>query len=176
MTVPLIKVKPFLRLFITCFFMLVFRQAFSQQTAIDSLLRLFPQTENRKDRCVLLTELSSAYRIVDPKKGIYFGVLAQKNAQDLDWKKGMGEAMFVLASNYQLTAEYPKSLDLFFGALKIAESLEDDKLMAKSLSEIAIVYRKTEEYEKTLLYAERSLKILKDQFGKRICNRAGSKL
>ncbi len=153
--------KNYLPLFflLLCIFFNGQSHSLSQQNRVDSLLTLLPQTEDKKDKCSLFSELSHAYRVVDPEKGIYFGELGKRESIDLEWREGLGKAMFALGSNYQLTAEFPKSLENFFGALETAEEIEDSRLTANTLSEIATVYRKTKDYEKAILYSEKSLEV-----------------
>jgi class 3 adenylate cyclase len=148
----------FLRSFLLCLLFFIGLNSHAQNSKkIDSLKVELSKTTDKKERSAIHRRLAAFYKVVDPKKGLDYGKLAKKEAEELKWAKGIAYSAYEIGSIYRIRSEYPKSLESLFEALRKAEKLKDDKLIGLSLSEIAVVYRHTDNLEKARNYAEKAL-------------------
>ena len=80
----------------------------------------------------------------------------------IKWKKGEVQSLTKLGVYYGLyKIDYPKALEYYFKALKIAEQIALPEMQANTLGNIANLYSAKGEYDKALEYFNRTLKISK---------------
>ena len=79
-------------------------------------------------------------------------------------KIGIAKRLSNIGIVYDDQGDYPKALDYYFKALKMAEELENKNGIAINLGNIGIVYRKQGNYPKALDYYFKALKI-KEELG-----------
>jgi signal transduction histidine kinase len=142
-----------LRIYILLFFISFF--SFSQDLDSSSQIEISGDTNTVQD----FINKSKLYVDNDP-------VLSLKNAQDaltlsqkLNFEKGSAESYRRIGIYYLNQSEYPKALDYFLKALRIAEQIENNQLIAKCLMNLGVVYYDYEEYNLALANFNKALAI-----------------
>jgi tetratricopeptide (TPR) repeat protein len=140
------KLSLLLLLLITTFF------AAAQQKQIDTLRLALSKAKTDTMRCEALKNLSYAYYISKPDSAIIFGqqgyLLAQKN----NWAINQEKCLDNMAIAYSVLADYVKSIQFYFKALKIAGELNDLYLMSVVNDNIGTTYILRQDYKKALPY------------------------
>lgn len=88
-----------------------------------------------------------------------YAMQAERMADTLNFKKGLGQAENNLGIISDLQGDYPGALDYYFKALKVFEDIGDKKGMSKALNNIGIVYSYQNENVKASTYYLKALKI-----------------
>ncbi|MBS1587774.1 MAG: tetratricopeptide repeat protein [Bacteroidetes bacterium] len=126
---------------------------------VDSLLQLLPRAREDTSKVLLLCNLSSEYRTINPDDGIKYANEALSLAQHLEWKKGIANANSALGVNYQYRSEYPAALEYNFNALKLYEELKDIRGQAIALSNIGNIYLYQNNFDKVVEYYGKAAKL-----------------
>lgn len=140
----------------------LFFTAIAQNSKIDSLQRVLDmQVKIDTSFSNILNKLAYEYRKINPKKSRVYSQKALKNAQKLNFKKGVADAYHTLAISYWVESDYDKALSLNLRALKIRNEINDQKGIAYSLNSTGALYSQTHDYAKALNCYFEALKIFK---------------
>jgi len=129
------------------------------QRYIDSLMTLLEASKEDTSKVNYLNALGWQLMVRNPDTSIIIGKQSLLLSEKLQWKKGKASALGCLGVFYWQKADYSKSLEHSFKALKMNEELGSKYRMAGNLSNIGIIYDKQGDYPKALEYFFRSLKI-----------------
>jgi tetratricopeptide (TPR) repeat protein len=88
-------------------------------------------------------------------------------SEKLNFEKGLLNALLNRGVVFWYQDNYPKALDSYFKALKIAEHLNNRLLISRALANIGLVYSSKKEFTKALDYYNKALKIKQDIGDKR---------
>ncbi len=148
--------KPFTLLLI---FISIQQTSFSQQSVIDSLLRILPQAKEDTNKVKILNQLSYTYPYINPDEGLKFGKQALELANKIEWTQGIAGAYSSIGANYANKADYAHALENEYKALKLYEQLNDLPNQAILLQNIGIVHHTSKNQLKALEYDQKALKI-----------------
>ncbi len=134
----------------------------AQPHEIDSLLTLLKTDKEDTNKVKHFNALAFAFYHINPDTTILLAQQADSLAKNLLWAKGEANAYRDAGLGYRVKGDYPKALDYYLKALKIAEETGDKPLQAKTLGSIGIAYRSIGDYTKALDYDLNTLKIDKE--------------
>lgn len=123
------------------------------QRRIDSLLDVLPKAKEDTNKVKLLIDLSHTYYSINPDEGIRFGKQGLTLAQELNWKKGIGNACRTIAGNYGYgKSDYPPALKYSLQALQQFKEIGDKVGTARILSDIGVIHWYEAKYPDALKY------------------------
>ncbi|WP_313803731.1 tetratricopeptide repeat protein [Flavobacterium sp.] len=150
-------------------FLLVFAKLTAQNPVADSLKTVLQKTTNDIDRAKLLNDISSAYRVDNPKQMQYYAGEALKLSQKIKYKIEEGDAFLNLGNSNIILGNYPEALRNFSAAQSVFEgevdkknALDKDEInngLARAYGSIGIVFSEQSNYAKALQYHLKALKI-----------------
>ena len=126
---------------------------------IDSLLNELNNAQEDTNKASLLGYLAFEYRIIDPDKGIQYGMQGLELATELSWKKGMAINYGHIGLNYKFKSDYPTALEYLFKSLKMNEEIGYKRGLGTNLSNIGVIYQEQANYTKALEFFAKSMKI-----------------
>lgn len=133
--------------------------AFAQNVVelIDSLEKKLPVAIG-EEKVTILSDLCWYNRAVDGEKAFSYGRKALREAQKIDYQKGVAQAYNDIGILHIDNGAFSKALAVFDSALVIREELKDTLGIAALYNKIGIVYQNKRDIDKAL---EASLKALK---------------
>ena len=138
-------------LLVLCFH--ISSQALAQEPKLDSIGQLLAETRrNSIDQVNTLMLMSKELLRVDPEKALIYAQQGLLIAERLNYRRGISDAIYYIASAYLNLENYPKSLAYYLRSLKFYESITQLEGQATSLQSIAQIYLKFGDYEKALDY------------------------
>jgi len=129
----------------------------TQQTKIDSLLRIAKSTQQDSIRMNSYLEISGIIINSNTDSAFKFAVKAMKIAKKINSIKGQIQAENMFGNCYQRKAEYDKSLKSYRKCMALAEKINDLKGLAQATNNIGIVYGNLGEYDKALEIYQKSM-------------------
>ena len=133
---------------------------FAQQNKIDSLLTLLKTDKEDTNKVIHLYNLCRGYELISEyDKGLAMGKQALTLAQNLGFKKGVGNAYNNIGNIYTHQGNYPEALKSYFASLKIKEETEDKIGIANCYNNIGNTYMYQGNYSEALKNQLTSLKI-----------------
>lgn len=127
------------------------------QARMDSLLAELPKAKNDTNKVLLLDNISSDYKSINPDEGIKYGKQQLGLSQQLKWPKGIALSYNRIGSNYIFKSDYPNALEYDLKALKAYENINDKTGIATVLGNIGNVYLRQSETNKALFYYLKAL-------------------
>ncbi len=112
-------------------------------------------TTQDTSRVTILTNLCNFYREYNQDSSIIFGNQALALAQRINFPAGEANVLNELGLSFRILGNMPKSLELQFQGLQIAESNKWPLLMAKCLRGIGVVFLELKDYSKAISYFKR---------------------
>ncbi len=110
------------KLSLTFFIALIFNFGFAQNKQLtDSLKHELRIAKHDTNRVLLLVELVINYQNVAPDSALRYGQQALDLAQKIKFLRGQARAFYTLGSCNRIIGDIPKTLNLVFKALQIAE-------------------------------------------------------
>ncbi len=128
----------------------------AQQKKIDSLIKEIQTAKLDTNRVMKLAALSRLYYLFKPDTALVLGQQAYDIAQGLNFPKGEAIALNRIASCYNAVGDYPKALQFFIKALKIAESSGDQEGIGRAINNMGDLYMTQGEYNKALEYFKKA--------------------
>jgi len=124
----------------------------AQKKRIDTLRVALSKAKTDSMRYRALINLSATYYLPNPDSAIIFGqqgyLLAKKN----NWALKEAQCLNNIANDYGVLADYVKSVQFYFKAVKIAGELNDLYLMSVVNDNIGATYIQQLDYKKALPY------------------------
>ena len=115
-------------------------------------LSMAPQDTSRVK---IMVTLCNFYREFNQDSSVMFGNKAQALAQGINFPEGEANALNELGLSFRILGDMPKSLELQYQGLQIAESNKLPLLTAKCLRGIGVVYFELKDYTKAISYFQR---------------------
>lgn len=133
---------------------------FSQTKEIDSLTFILENYQKEDTVKVnILNELSDAFYSTDIEKTLFFASKADSLSDNLNYKKGKAESLYLLGKYYYMKSFYPIALEYYQQLLEIYDDLNDEKSKATILNSIGIIHYLQSDYTQAYSYFEKSLEI-----------------
>lgn len=150
----------------------------AQQNEIDSLKSVISKDVDDFKKVRHLLKLSEAYSYQNSDTGILYAEKAKALAEKIKDRSGQVDALSEIGWNYYQKADYPKALETYFKAEKIAtafipdtktpeEKIDAQKGLAVILGSLAMVYKEQMNYPKALEYNFNALKMNEELGSKR---------
>jgi len=158
----------------TLYLVLFLRILIPYQAITDSLeIRLNDLKASQK--VDLLIKISKKYWRTNPPKSLKLSERAYKLARQLNYAKGIGDALNTLGVNNAITGNFDKALEYLHKSLRIRDSLGDQRGISNIYHDLGIVYSNLGKINKSIQFNLKSLDInksLKDSLliGKSLSN------
>jgi tetratricopeptide (TPR) repeat protein len=143
---------------------LAFTHNLSAQHRVDSLLKELAEKnklskEPDTNTVKLMLDISYSYSVYDAKKGLRYGEMALKMAEELHYEKGTAHAYDYLGINYWNLGNYERALQSHSVALSQYEKLRWPFAIANCLDNIGLVYLYQSQYPVALDYFLKALRV-----------------
>lgn len=132
---------------------------FAQNIYTDSLRQRLAVSKSDSNRVLLMAELCFYYRYSNSDSSVFYGESSLALAKQIKFLRGECQALARLGLAMREKGDLPKSLELQFSGLKIAE--DHNYLMEQSgcLRRIGLVYMDLKYFRKAIDYYQRARKI-----------------
>jgi two-component system NtrC family sensor kinase len=130
---------------------------FAQNKFTDSLSKQLAVAREDTSRVLILSDLCFYYRNTNVDSSIVYGHDAWNLAQKIKFVRGEADVLSKLGLSYREKGDLPKSLELLFRAMKIAQDNRYFLILANAYRRIAHVYRDLSDYQKSLAYSHLAL-------------------
>jgi len=153
------KISFAIALIILCTFSISFAQK-KGQARIDSIQDyLKANTAQDTNRVNALCEISFAYYVINPKKGVEIGIEALALSEQLKFIGGQAKANRFIGVNYYGLSDYTGAIQYYKKALAAETKLLNKKGMGSNLMNIGLIYTSESDYGKALDYYFKSLRL-----------------
>lgn len=130
------------------------------QNLLDAL-EYFEKTEEEEtglSKCMnFLAMTNESYG--DYERGLQFAQKALREAEQIGYREGKGDALSTLGLIYSRLCDFDKSLESYNDSLAIRKEIGNNKAISSSLNLIARTHSLTGDYEKALHYYQQSLEL-----------------
>ncbi|MEJ7741764.1 MAG: tetratricopeptide repeat protein [Nocardioidaceae bacterium] len=106
-------------------------------------------------RVVIMVALCNFYSGFNQDSSAMFGNKALALARRINFPEGEADALLSLGFTFRILGDLPKSLELQYQGLQIAENNKLPLLMAECLRGIGVVYMELKDYNKAISYFKR---------------------
>jgi signal transduction histidine kinase len=130
---------------------------FGQDKKTDSLRRLLVTTNEDTSRVLLMEEIATTFIYSIPDTALFIAQQGLQLSNKIEYKKGQLLCLRVTGVVFQNTGNYPRALEIYLQALKIAEEINDDQTMEKVLSNLADVYFYEGAIKRSIEYSYRTI-------------------
>ena len=152
--------KPGVKTFtITLVLAIIFHCGLAQNIYTDSLRQRLAVSKTDTSRVLLMAELCFYYRYSNSDSSVFYGESSLTLAKQIKFFRGECQAMARLGLTMREKGNLPKSLELQFAALKIAEDHNYMLEQSGCLRRIGLVYMDLKYYRKAIDYYQRARKI-----------------
>ncbi|MDX2303660.1 MAG: tetratricopeptide repeat protein [Microscillaceae bacterium] len=132
----------------------------AQEPKLDSIGQLLEETRrNSIAKVNTLMLMSKELLSIDPEKALIYSQQGLLIAERLNYRKGISDALYYIASSYLNLEAYPKALSYYLRALKFYQSMGQLSGQATSLQSIGQIYLKFGDYEKALEYQLKAIRV-----------------
>ena len=132
------------------------------QDLADSLLKEISNAKDDINKVKMESKLAFLYANINPDEGIKYGLQALELAKQLKYERGTEDIYGALGVIYSQKSDFPKGLEYFFLALKMAEEKGDKNDIQLRLFNISSAYFNIGDHDKALEYCNKSLKICEE--------------
>jgi two-component system NtrC family sensor kinase len=129
------------------------------QKRIDSLHHQLAIAKDDRSRINAQIELCSTYRLGNTDSSIYYGQVALRSAQEINYPEGEILALSFMSITLGQTGNLSRALEMAFKALQIAKSNNLETLTSPTLNAIGEIYIVLKDYPKALNYLQRQKKL-----------------
>lgn len=134
-----------------------------QANDADSLFQVL-STAKDTSRILTLRNLAWNYKFTDSDTALYFGHLAEQEAESLDYTRGKILCYGALGVIYYGKANYPEALTYMKKTIPYLEQLNDSTGLSKTLNNLGSVYARIGGWQEAAEYYTRALRI-KEKIG-----------
>jgi len=143
-----------LLILLSCSFSSVFAQL-----KTDSLRQLLATTIEDTTRVRLLGVMARNYLYSKPDTAMFLAEQGVKLSRKIHFQSGELFCLRITANVFANTGNYPKALELYLQALKIAEEEKDDVRLGVSLSNLADLYFSAGDIKRSIEYSYRAIAV-----------------
>jgi tetratricopeptide (TPR) repeat protein len=136
------------------FFLSVFMSGYiqGQGNRSDSLLRQIESSPKDTSRVLLILEAAQSYYFSKPDSCLTLALQGLELSRKIEYSNGEVNALEMAGEAYRFLGDYPKSLEMQFGALQIYDERRDSEGAAVAKGFIGFTYLEMEEYRHALQY------------------------
>jgi tetratricopeptide (TPR) repeat protein len=138
-----------------CIFLLsfVFNVCFAQtRQAVDSLHRQLAETQDDTSRIKTQIQLCLLHRLGNTDSSVFYGQLALESAKRIHYLPGRIQALSFMCIATEQQGNLPRSLEMGFEALRLAEDNNMHVFASPALDGIGETYITLKDYPKALTY------------------------
>ena len=141
----------------TFIFILLFATSFvyGQTKLIDSLKQVLQTVKDDTSRVNVLSNLGRAYSNSKPDSALLFSREGLLLAKKINFKSGEARCLARIAGVFNVLGNYPRALELYLEALKIAEEIKDTRLELSVISSLADTYFYSGDIGRSISYSNR---------------------
>ena len=129
------------------------------QKLIDSLHHRLATAKDDRSRIHAQIDLCSNYRLGNTDSSVYYGQVALRSAQEINYPTGEIMALSFMSITLGQTGNLPRALEMAFKALQIAKSHNLEGFTSPTLNSIGEIYIVLKDYPKALNYLQRQKKL-----------------
>jgi signal transduction histidine kinase len=129
------------------------------QKLIDSLHHRLATAKDDRSRIHAQIDLCSNYRLGNTDSSVYYGQVALRSAQEINYPTGEILALSFMSITLGQTGNLPRALEMAFKALQIAKSHNLEGFTSSTLNSIGEIYIVLKDYPKALNYLQRQKKL-----------------
>ena len=150
-----------IKTFVTIFLLLVsWVNGFTQnQQLIDNLHYQLATAKDSRSRIDAQISLCSNYRLGNTDSSIYYGEVALRSAQEINYREGEILALSFMSITLGQVGNLARALEMAFKALQIAKSNNLEVLTSPTLNSIGEIYIVLKDYPKALDYLQKQKKL-----------------
>lgn len=148
-----------MRSVIVLLFFLACLPAMAQNVAVDSLLAELKKAKEDTNKVKILNVLGQMYIWDEPKKAMEFGLAALPLARELNYKKGIRLAQFVIGESLAVSGNHAKATEVKLSTLKLAEEMGDTEYIGMALISIASGYFYQGDYNQMIVYTRKAMNL-----------------
>jgi two-component system, NtrC family, sensor kinase len=126
---------------------------------IDNLTHQLNISKDDTSRVLIMADFCNEYGNTIPDSAMIYGLGALALARQIKFSRGEARTLHSLGQLYRIRGEEPKSLDVLFKGLQIAESNQYPFELARCLNSIGVLYSEFEDYPRAISYLQQSEKI-----------------
>ena len=156
-------------LFLTFFISVLLSTSHAQGIRIDSLRQILKVTESDSNRVLIMSEMSSSYRLLNLDSALYYGQKSLAMAQDIKYLRGEVSSMISLARFFREEGNLPKAMDLSLQALRISESEAFYHELIRGKIALGVIYFDLKDFDTSIEHCRDALKI-GNQYGSKFRN------
>ncbi len=123
-----------------------------QGSRVDSLLHQIESSPEDTSRVLLLLEAGQSYYFSKPDSCLTLALQGLELARKIEYTPGEVHALEMAGEAYRFLGDYPKSLEMQFGALQIYGEKKDQEGAAIAKGFIGFTYLEMGEYRQSLQY------------------------
>ncbi len=129
------------------------------QEQLDYLYAELPKATTDTGRVMTLVAIAREYINNNPDSGMYYGNLALKQSQELNFSKGKIAALSSLGAVCQMKGIFDKAIDYYSRSIDLCKAPGDSVELAKSYNGLANIYVRLGDYSKSLKFVNQALLI-----------------
>ncbi|WP_333818803.1 tetratricopeptide repeat protein [Ohtaekwangia sp.] len=134
----------------------------AQHRKIDSLLKVLPKTEDKKQHIDLLNELAFQYLLISVDDADKVVRDAVTESRTIAYKKGLAESLKILGIIHFVKNEYGVAAEYDYQSLKLYEELDDLSGQSKVLNNLSLLFSKQNQFDKARDFSLKSLKLKRE--------------
>jgi signal transduction histidine kinase len=134
-----------------------FARGQSQAARVDSLKKLLENGNSDTNQVNTLLGLGGAYLTFNPDSSLYYSREAHSLAKRITFKRGEGRSLIRMAHVFNQAGNYPRALELFLAALKLAEETKDERLESNALSSLGDIYFYSGDFKRSIAYSYKAI-------------------
>ena len=133
-------------------FGLVLGASMAQKSPADSLKNLLSQNLPDTSRSLILDQIGRAYMYSKPVEAMYYAEQGLNLARKIHFDKGISRNLNRIGAINRIIGNFPKALESFLFALKIAKDNNDTEGVAKIYNNIGILYSEQKDSKTAIAY------------------------
>ena len=127
--------------------------------ALDSIKHQLAIAKQDTSRVLILVDLCNSYRNSNIDSSVMYGQQALAMSQSIKFFRGEARASYTIGITYRILGDIPKSLEIVFKGLHIAEDNQYAYETIRCLIVIGGLYDDLKDYSKAISYYQRDRKI-----------------
>ncbi len=143
-------------IFLVLSFSFLSNESYSANATLDSMKLLIP-TVTDSNKVILQNDIAYIYFYINTDSTQKYALQALKNAERIQYKKGISEAKRLIGISYRDKNEHKKAIDWLQQALILAEEIHYDQGIGDILNSIGVSFSKIKDWDQALDYYFKSL-------------------
>lgn len=144
---------------VVCLFLLLpLQQVRAQQEVLDSILKVYEETDSLHLKSRLASDIAWEYLYLNPDKTKEYSELALHHAEEADYIFGKATAYGSFGLYYDVTGDYDGAIESYRKAIKILEGYPEYEInVAANQHNLSLIFMNIEDWDKAIYYAKKAL-------------------